>query len=183
MRNWPAALRDSWFPEVPAKRIALLRIAAGLFSLWYVGTHFEMFGEIGETNHVLFDPVGLATLLDGPITADAYTAIVALTLFTNILFILGWRHRWTGPLFSLLLLFVLSYRNSWAMIYHSRNLLVLHILILGFVQSADAFSLDSARRRRRGLEAPPPSIGNMDGRFGFSARSRSPPIAWLASPR
>lgn len=42
------------------------------------------------------------------------------------------------------------------MIYHSRNLLVLHILILGFVQSADAFSLDSARRRRRGLEAPPP---------------------------
>ena len=38
------------------------------------------------------------------------------------------------------------------MIYHSRNILVLHILILGFVRSADGFSLDSVRRRRRGLE-------------------------------
>ncbi len=152
MRRSFQALRDFWFPEVPAKRLALLRIATGSFSLWYVGTRFDMLDRIGETSHILFDPVGLARILSNPIPADAFQAIVAVTLIANIVFILGWRHRWIGPLFALLLLFTLSYRNSWSMIYHSRNIVVLHVLILGFVRSADAFSLDSARRRRSRLE-------------------------------
>ncbi len=152
VRRFFPVLRDFWFPEVPAERLALLRIAAGSFSLWYVGTRFDMLDRIGETSHMLFEPVGLARTLENPIPADAFSAIVAVTLVANILFILGWRHRWTGPLLALLLLITLSYRNSWSMIYHSRNIVVLHVFILGFVRSADAFSLDSARRRRSSLE-------------------------------
>ena len=80
MRRFSQALEDFWFPHVPAKRLALLRIAAGLFSLWYVSTHFEMLDSIGETSRVLFDPVGLAQLLNNPIPSDAFRAIVTLTL-------------------------------------------------------------------------------------------------------
>ena len=65
------------------------------------------------------------------------------TLVAGVAFVLGWRFAWTGPLFAVLLLLVVSYRNSWSMIYHVDNLLVLHILILGLTRSADAFSLDA----------------------------------------
>jgi hypothetical protein len=69
-------------------------------------------------------------------------------------FILGWRHRYTAPVFALLFLWVLSYRNSWSMIYHSANLVVLHVLILGLTPAADALSLDAWRRRRAGAQNP-----------------------------
>src|SRR6185295_18697556 len=41
------------------------------------------------------------------------------------------------------------YRNSWSMIYHSDNLLVLHTIVLGLTRSADSFSLDSVIRHWR----------------------------------
>ena len=56
---------------------------------------------------------------------------------------LGWRFGLSGPLFAVLLLLVVSYRNSWSMIYHVDNLLVLNILVLGLTRSADALSLDA----------------------------------------
>jgi hypothetical protein len=62
-----------------------------------------------------------------------------------VLFVVGWGHRFTGPLFGALLLWILSYRQSWSMIYHSMNLPALHVLILGLARAADALSLDSRR--------------------------------------
>jgi predicted DCC family thiol-disulfide oxidoreductase YuxK len=66
-----------------------------------------------------------------------------------VAFILGWQYRWTGPAFGLLLLVLLSYRNSWSMLYHNDNVMVLHVLILGFVRAADAWSWDSWRSGTR----------------------------------
>ncbi|NJM08483.1 hypothetical protein HC891_23340 [Candidatus Gracilibacteria bacterium] len=54
------------------------------------------------------------------------------TLLANLAFMLGIGHRVSGPVFAGLLLWLLSYRNSWSMIYHNDNVLVLHALILGF---------------------------------------------------
>jgi hypothetical protein len=59
---------------------------------------------------------------------------------------LGAGHRVTGRLHSALLLWTLSYRNSWSMIYHSDNTLVLHTLVLGAARSADAVSVDALAR-------------------------------------
>ena len=73
---------------------------------------------------------------------DGVEAVVVL----GFAFIFGIRIRFTGPAFALLLC-VLSYRNSWSMVYHSRNVVVLHVLILGLVPAADAFSWDALRGR------------------------------------
>lgn len=65
----------------------------------------------------------------------------------NLGFVLGWRHRFTGPLFAALLLWTISYRNSWSMIFHNDNVLVLHVAVLGGTASADALSVDALTGR------------------------------------
>jgi hypothetical protein len=72
----------------------------------------------------------------------------------------GWRYRWTGPAFAVLLLAVLTYRNSWSHLFHADNLLALHVLIVGLAPAADAWSLDA----RTGPAAPP------DVRYGWPLR-------------
>ena len=76
-----------------------------------------------------------------------FEALLVGTLIVGVAFVLGWRFAWSGPLFAALLLLAVSYRNSWSMIYHVDNLLVLQILVLGLTRSADALSLDALRRR------------------------------------
>ena len=135
-----------WFAEAPATRLALLRLLIGGYALLYVGFRFEDFLEVAGASASLFEPVGAARFLGAPIPVEAFRALLALTLIANVAFLVGWRHRYTGPLFAALLLWVMSYRHSWSMVYHSHNLLVLHVLILGLVPAADALSLDSLRR-------------------------------------
>jgi hypothetical protein len=67
----------------------------------------------------------------------------------NVAFVLGLRHAIVGPLFALTLTVVLSYRNSFSMVYHSENLLVWHAIVLAASPSADALSLDAGRRKKR----------------------------------
>jgi hypothetical protein len=78
---------------------------------------------------------------------------VALTAIAAVPFVLGWRFRIVGPLFAALLLWTLSYRNSWGMIFHTENLLVLHVMVLAVAPAARAWSLDA---RRAGAGAPSP---------------------------
>ena len=63
-----------------------------------------------------------------------FDVILVFTALANAAFILGWRFNRTGPLFAGLLLGVLCYRNSWSMIYHTDNLIVWHVLILGLTR-------------------------------------------------
>ena len=86
-------------------------------------------------------------LLDGPMAPRTFEMILIGSLMAGVAFVLGWQFRWTGPLFAGLLIFVVSYRNSWSMIYHVDNLLLLHVLVLGLTRSADALSLDALRQR------------------------------------
>ena len=69
-----------------------------------------------------------------------------LTLFFGVAYVLGLGFRVSGPAYALLLFWLLSYRNSWSMIYHTQNLIVVNVLVLGVARSADVFSLDAAVR-------------------------------------
>jgi hypothetical protein len=68
---------------------------------------------------------------------------------------------------------VLTYRQSWGFIYHTENLLVLHVLVLGLSRSADVLSLDALLRRRAprwlaALAARAPALPSW--RYGWPAR-------------
>jgi len=135
-----------WFAEQPATRLALLRIIIGGYALYDVTDRFNAFLRNTQTNPSLFDPVGPVAILSAPLEPSVFQALLIITVVLNVQFLLGWGHRVVGPLFGFALLWVLSYRNSWSMIFHTDNLLTLHVLILGFTRSADALSLDALQR-------------------------------------
>ena len=74
---------------------------------------------------------------------------MALSAFA---FTLGWHYRISAPLCAALSVWVLSYRSSWGMIFHTENLLVLHVIALSLAPAADAYSFDAQRRGARQSE-------------------------------
>ena len=137
----------AWFPDAPATRLALLRILVGGWALQHYAKRWPMLKRVARTDESLFAPVGVVKLLDRPLDPAAFQALLAGTQAANVAFLLGWRHRATGPLFAGSLLSLGSYRNSWSMVYHSDNILILHVLVLGLAPAADTLSLDARRTR------------------------------------
>ncbi|MCG8457191.1 MAG: hypothetical protein MI919_13020 [Holophagales bacterium] len=140
-------LERAWFIALPPSRLAIVRIVVGAYALYYVGTRRDMLATLASSADFLFRPVGVFRVFDAPISPELFGWMVDSTLVLGILFVLGWQYRIVGPVFALLLLAVFSYRNSWSMIYHSHNPLVLHALVLGVARAADALSIDAWRRR------------------------------------
>jgi len=140
-------LQAFWFAPAPAERLAILRIGTGGFALWYLLSRFSMLRRMARGGEAHFEAIGLVAELGGPIPPLAFDAVLYILIGLNLLYILGWKFKYIGPLFATLLLLFLTYRNSWAMIYHNRNALVLQVLIIGWTTAADAFSLDALRSR------------------------------------
>ncbi len=153
-----------WRPTTPASRLAALRILVGAFALVYLTIRLPHLSTF-DFDVSGFRPTGVVSLLSDPLAAPwpAVAAVAALAL--GIAFLLGWRFALTGPLFAAALLWVTSYRNSWGMIFHTENLMVMHVIVVSLGASADAWSLDARRRARRGL--PPPED---DPRYGWPLR-------------
>lgn len=143
---------------MPARRLAALRILVGLYGVIYVLSRSVALTSVVRYPATQFRPVGLATLVSAPVPDGVVRAAVVITLLAGVAFVVGWRHRWSGPVYALGLLWITSYRNSWGMVFHTENLLVLHTLVLGLAPAADAWSLDAS-----GRESPPDS-----GRYGWA---------------
>lgn len=135
----------------PAVRLAWLRVVIGAYALVYTLVRLPAWFGVLRYRPTQFHPVGPITLLDQPWPAAVVVGLVFATVALGVAFCLGWRFRWTGPGFAAAFMILLSYRNSWGMIFHTENLMVFHVLVLGLGRSADAVSLD-ARVRRTGDE-------------------------------
>lgn len=150
-------LLDIVAPSMPAERLGMLRILTGAYGVVYL---FARIGAIlGSTHYpaAQFKPVGLSMVLDQPLPPWMVIAGLLLAILLGVAFTVGWRFRLTGPGFAATFLWVLCYRNSWGMPFHTENLLVLHTIVLASGPSADAWSLDA-----RGATLPEPSR-----RFGW----------------
>src|SRR5205085_444193 len=90
------ALDAFWFPPAPAARLAVLRILVGAFALWLVGSHYAMWVEIGRSSPTLFAPVGPVARLRHPLSPELNQGVIVATVVANVLFVLGWRPRFTG---------------------------------------------------------------------------------------
>jgi hypothetical protein len=107
-----------------------------------------------------WDPPGVLGPLGSPPPPTVVALLLAATIATGVAYTVGWRFRGTGPAFAGLLLVVLTYRNGWGNVFHTENLLVLHVLVVGLSPAADAWSLDA-----RGRTEPAPDV-----RYGFPLR-------------
>jgi len=148
-----AARIDGWWrTPAPAKRLAVLRVLVGGFAVGYVIIRAPNFVSYASFHDSQFAPVGVATLLDGPLPDVVLRLLVAATVVVGVAFLAGWKFRFSGPAFAVLLLALMTYRNAWGQVFHTENILVLHVLVLGLSPAADALSVDSRGRDVPGEE-------------------------------
>lgn len=153
-----------WYAPLPALRLAYLRVLVGAFSVAYLLIWSPNFLVVSSYASERFVPVGPVVLLSAPLPALACGVIFALTVVAGAAFCLGWHYRWLGPVYAVLLLWSTSYRNSWGMLFHSENLLTLHVLILSLTPAASSLSLDARLAGRREQPAD-------HGRYGWGIRA------------
>jgi hypothetical protein len=146
-----------WFASAPAERLAAVRIFVGVFALaWVVGRLGEL-SAVARLGASHFHPVGVVRVLDAPLPPALAVGIAIATALLLVAFVCGWRYRVTAPLAAAGLLWTLTYRNAWGMVFHTENLLVLHVIALACAPAADVWSLD--RKHERLSRTTPPAAG------------------------
>ncbi len=130
-----------WFESAPAERLAAVRILVGAFAWCWVTFRLYELWSVAKLPAAHFKPTGVVRILDTPLSPDLVLAIGIATSVLLAAFVLGILHRYLAPIAALLLLWTITYRNCWGMIFHTENLLVLHVLVLAFTPSADALAL------------------------------------------
>jgi len=125
----------------PAERLAALRIAIGGFVTAYVLVNVREFDRLAGRTADAFEPIGLARLLSTPLSAASVWLVFASLVIGGLAFTAGWRVRLVGPVFAAILLFWTSYHSSWGQLLHFEHLFTLHVLILAFAPTSDAWSV------------------------------------------
>jgi hypothetical protein len=146
-----------WRAPAPAERLALVRILVGIYCVGLLMLRAPSLLRLGQLDAARFDGVGLAALLDGPLSLPLLVALLVLAFVGALGFCLGLRYRVLAPAFAVLLTFLLSYRNSWGHMGHAEQLVSIHVLLLSVLPAADALSLDHEAGRTR--ERAPESYG------------------------
>ncbi|MEL7207060.1 MAG: HTTM domain-containing protein [Actinomycetota bacterium] len=144
-----------------AERLALVRILVAGYGVVWLIVRFPHLVDVADFASSRWRPVGVLAPFDQPPAAGLMLLLAAVAVGAGTAVLLGWRHRVTGPVFAVALLVVTTWRTSWGQIFHTENLLVLHVLVLALVPAAAAWSLDA---RRLG----PPA--KAEGRFGWPVR-------------
>jgi hypothetical protein len=147
----PRRITAWWFAPVPAARLAALRICVGLFALIYLLAQAVPLWQLTSLPARSFEPVGPLIGLDGPLPVPLWRGLVIACLALAAAFTAGVWYRVAAPLFAAVLLVVLSYRSSWGMIFHTENLLVVHVAILALAPAADVWAV-GRRRAQAGAE-------------------------------
>ncbi len=146
---------QTWYRPMPKERLATLRIAIVFFSLVALLVQFRKYSAYASFSPQQFQPVGVVRILAAPLPAGWMLVCLILTLGLGCLALIGWRYILTGPLYALAVLWVTSYQHSWGQIFHTDNLLVIHLLILAVAPAADAYSMQRVRRSSTGAHGWP----------------------------
>jgi len=156
--SWSAGILGWLAPTMPARRLAVVRIAVGVFAcVWLAAIAIDLLARAGF-DPSRFRPEGLAAWT-GRVEPGVVAVVLVATIALGIAWVLGVGWRVVGPAFALGLAWLLSYRNSWGHLSHGEHLLVLQVAVLSLAPAADAIRL-------RGRAPEPP-----DGpRYGWPLR-------------
>lgn len=146
--RWLHRAVDLFRPAAQPNRPAVLRLATGVYSAVHNFRRRNMFQKLHRQDASQFTPVGVVKVLKSPLPPVVADRIFDAAQVVNVAATLGIGHKITGPLNAALQLWTISYRNSWTMLLHNDNMLVMHQMVLGTTRSADALSVDSILRDR-----------------------------------
>lgn len=162
---------DPWplrwlFAPAPAARLAALRIAVGAYAAAWALVRLP--AHVGHADQAAgrWRPVGVLAPLDAP-PPDA--VVVALSLVTPVLaavFAAGWAYRLVAPACAGAVLALSTLDSSWGQVFHTENLMVLHLVVLALAPAA----ADALVPHRPGRARPPPDDRPGDPRYGWPVR-------------
>jgi hypothetical protein len=145
--TWAGRL-DCWLlSPAPPERLAVLRLAVGGYALVNVFVSTGEFARLSNRPAGQFEPVGLAGLLEGPVSPVVLWALFIVSAVSGVAFVAGAAFRLSGPVFAVASLAWATYHASWGQMLHFEHLVSLHLLVLGFSPAADGLSLDARRSR------------------------------------
>lgn len=127
-----------WFAPAPAERLAALRMLIGGFALYYVIAALPELHAIAQLPAWRFAPVGIVRAMVPP---SVVVAIAIATCVALVAMIAGLAYRVTAPLAAIGLLWTLTYRCTWGQVFHTDDLLVLHVIALACAPAADVWAL------------------------------------------
>jgi hypothetical protein len=156
--------RSTWLRgPAPAERLAMVRILVATYAVvWLAGALGGLLGLL-DADPARWEPVGLLAALDSPPAGGVVMATLVVAFASGVAFAAGARARVAGPVFAASFLLVATYRSSWGQIFHTDDLVVIHLIVLALAPSALAWSWDARHTGR-----PPPSE-----RFGWPLRLMS----------
>jgi hypothetical protein len=128
------------------ERLATLRILIGAYACIYIVLGIGEIASVASLPASRFAPVGIVRVLDQPLPVWLVTAIAIMTAVLLAGFVAGIAYRIVAPLAAIGLLWTLCYRSSWGMIFHTDDLLVLHVIALAMSPAADARALGRPSR-------------------------------------
>ncbi len=146
---------ERWYlREAPPQRLAMIRILVGSFATVYAAARVSDLWTYADFSDSRFHPVGITGLLDGPLTAGLWHALLIVNVVLCAGFTIGWRYKVVAPVSALVLLFVMTYHDSFGQLFHTENLMVLYVIVLAVVPAADVLSLDRRRAAIRTSDVP-----------------------------
>ena len=116
----------------PAERLAAFRVALGVFVLSYLVLRVPVLLQLRDRRAGGFAGVGVLAWLDEPIDDRSVHRIARRGDRRRRRVHGRWWFRVAGPVFALATLVLTTYRSSWGQLLHFENLMVLHLLIVGF---------------------------------------------------
>jgi hypothetical protein len=169
--EWPI---DRLCAPAPARRLAMLRILVGAYAtVWALVRLPEHLGHVDQTPD-RWHPVGLLAPFGSPLAAAVVVALAVAAPMLGAAFVAGWRYRVVGPATALVMLAVATLDSAWGQVFHTENLMVLHLVILAAGTGAtDCLALSVGRRapaagaREPAADAREPAA---DGRYGWPVR-------------
>ncbi|MEE9385869.1 MAG: hypothetical protein V3V08_20860 [Nannocystaceae bacterium] len=164
-----AAVQRWWWSPFPAERIAALRLITGLFAWVYVVVRSPSLLSATDFSRQRFEPIGPLGWLDAPPPDFAVYALLTTCIASGPLLILGWRHHVSGPIFAFAFMCCATYRSSWGMVFHTENILAIHLWVLAIAPSADRWSLDTRSGRSPGADVV--TARAAQGYYGWSVRT------------
>jgi hypothetical protein len=146
---------------LPARALAAVRIAAGGYAVGLVAGRAPSQVDLARGGFG-WDPVGVWRPVGSAPGVALVVMLAAAALGASVAVTLGWRHRVTGPLAFGAVLVWATLASSWGHLFHSDNLVVLHLGVVAWFPAADAWSFDG--RAGRAVDRGP------SGTYGWAVR-------------
>jgi hypothetical protein len=126
----------------PPERLAVLRILVGTYGvLWSLVRLPEHLRHIDQPL-TRWQPIGVLSAVANPLPDWLVVTLAVATPLLGLVYVAGWRFRTSGPAFAVSLLVLATVDSSWGQIFHTENLMVLHVGIVALAPAADALAIN-----------------------------------------